>query len=172
MFTQVLKQLQCNDCVLFSSLNSSAEDWASQVAENQLNSLSVNISKCPIRTNQSLSVSIITVNEKNGSRTILHHKKGLLEPTFDEFVANFKNLNEYALIHFEGRNVKETRLMIDFILKWKGEKNSNVPIVSVELEKARPVLKVYINNKRRNFNFSSKSSKFKNLPRENLRVIL
>lgn len=91
-------------------------------------------------------MSIIFVNEKNGSRTIVHHKKGLLEPTFDEFRIHFENLTKdddgLAWVHFEGRNVKEARKMIDHVLNWRKQNKSTTPTISVELEKPSIELKV------------------------------
>ena len=73
--------------------------------------------------------SYITHNLVNGSRTIVHHRD-LPEYPFE----NFKqlDLSQFDWLHFEGRNVDETRQM----LAWAKQHAPQLPR-SVEIEKER-----------------------------------
>ncbi len=73
--------------------------------------------------------SYITHNLANGSRTIIHHRD-LPEYSFAAFKAI--DLTQFDWLHFEGRNVEETQLM----LAWAREKRPDLPL-SIEIEKER-----------------------------------
>ena len=85
-----------------------------------------------VRTRQhgKVPTSYITLNRRNGSRTIIHYRD-LPEYDYDDF--SRIDLREYHWLHFEGRNVAETRRML-------GHARDRVPAAprSVEIEKPRP----------------------------------
>lgn len=73
--------------------------------------------------------SYITHNLANGSRTIVHHRD-LPEYPFSQFQQI--DLSQFDWLHFEGRNVAETRQM----LEWAKQQAPDLPR-SVEIEKQR-----------------------------------
>ena len=73
--------------------------------------------------------SYISHNLANGSRTIVHYRD-LPEYPFSQFQQI--DLNQFDWLHFEGRNVAETRQM----LKWAKQQAPQLPR-SVEIEKQR-----------------------------------
>lgn len=73
--------------------------------------------------------SYITHNLANGSRTIVHYRD-LPEYSFDAFKKI--DLSPFDWLHFEGRNVAETLLM----LEWARVQRPALPI-SIEIEKER-----------------------------------
>jgi len=73
--------------------------------------------------------SYITHNLANGSRTIVHYRD-LPEYPFAEFQR--LDLSRYDWLHFEGRNVTETRHM----LSWAAQQAPELPR-SIEIEKER-----------------------------------
>lgn len=77
-----------------------------------------------------LPTSYITLNRQNGSRTIVHHRE-LPEYGFADFAKI--DLAHYDWIHFEGRNVDQLLLMLQYM-------NNEWPQlpVSLEVEKPRP----------------------------------
>lgn len=74
--------------------------------------------------------SYVTLNRRNGSRTIVHYRD-LPEFGFEDFARI--DLHPYHWLHFEGRNVTDTRRML-------ARAREAVPAVprSVEIEKPRP----------------------------------
>lgn len=74
-------------------------------------------------------VSYITLNQKNGSRTIVHHRE-LAELSADDFCGI--PVERYDWLHFEGRNVAELSKM----LAYARENIFDQPI-SLEIEKVR-----------------------------------
>jgi ketohexokinase len=73
--------------------------------------------------------SYVLLSEATGSRTIVHHRD---LPEYE--AADFLSIDTHAYdwIHFEGRNVSETRKMLQYLQKI----NATCPI-SLEVEKAR-----------------------------------
>jgi ketohexokinase len=74
--------------------------------------------------------SYITLNRRNGSRTIVHYRD-LPEFSYEDFARI--DLQKYHWLHFEGRNVSETQR----ILRRARELAPAIPR-SVEIEKPRP----------------------------------
>jgi len=74
--------------------------------------------------------SYITLNRHNGSRTIVHYRD-LPEYGLEDFA--HIELHDYDWLHFEGRNVAETRRMMERAKTLV----PNTPL-SVEIEKPRP----------------------------------
>ena len=89
----------------------------------------VNYQHCQRLKTGKMPTSYITVNAKNGSRTIVHHRD-CPELAFDTFQAI--DLSDYDWIHFEGRNISETVKMLAYAAKHYPE----IPR-SVEFEKPR-----------------------------------
>ncbi|KAI6222747.1 PfkB domain-containing protein [Aphelenchoides besseyi] len=87
------------------------------------------------RSNSTLPISTVIVNEVTGTRTILHFRGNLPELTVDEFAAEFPKLSEFSWIHFEGRNFDEVLRMIEYC---REKRDPTKTKLSVELEKVRP----------------------------------
>lgn len=77
-----------------------------------------------------MPTSYITRNQRTGSRTIIHYRDC---PEYD--LESFKNidLTQFDWVHFEGRNVDQTRLMLAHLRQHHPE----LPC-SLEIEKPRP----------------------------------
>jgi ketohexokinase len=73
--------------------------------------------------------SYITLNQRNGSRTIIHYRE-LAEFNFSDFQKI--DLSCFDWIHFEGRNVVETAQMV----RYAKQQYPHLPI-SIEIEKLR-----------------------------------
>nr|XP_023694535.1 ketohexokinase isoform X2 [Paramormyrops kingsleyae] len=87
----------------------------------------------------SFPASVVIVNVRTGSRTILHMNRNLPDASVEDFAK--VNLVEYKWIHWEGRNASEQVKMIQKVEKY----NSTVPepcriTISVEIEKTREEL--------------------------------
>lgn len=82
-----------------------------------------------VRSDQSTSpVSCITLNEQTGSRTIVHYRD-LPEYSFCDFATI--NLSDFDWLHFEGRNIEQTLMMLKLL-----RSSCDIPI-SIEIEKPR-----------------------------------
>ncbi len=92
----------------------------------------IDTSACCIANHGKMPTSYITLNRHNGSRTIVHYRD-LEEYPYQAFQQ--LNLNLFDWLHFEGRNVDDTRIC----LQHAREHYPQLPI-SVELEKPRPQL--------------------------------
>ncbi|XP_048830247.1 ketohexokinase isoform X1 [Brienomyrus brachyistius] len=87
----------------------------------------------------SFPASVVIINARTGSRTILHMNRNLPDASVEDFAK--VNLAEYKWIHWEGRNASEQVKMIQQVEKY----NSTVPepcriTISVEIEKTREEL--------------------------------
>ncbi len=83
-----------------------------------------------IETQGKVPTSYILLNQRNGSRTIVHYRR-LPEFTYSDFEKI--NLAPYDWIHFEGRNIAEIVRMVQRIQQLR----PTLPI-SIEIEKSRP----------------------------------
>jgi ketohexokinase len=84
---------------------------------------------CRIEPRGKVPTSYIIVNQRNGSRTIVHYRE-LREFSYEDFRA--LDLSAYDWLHFEGRNVQDTERMLRRV------KSEQTTIrVSLELEKPR-----------------------------------
>ncbi|MEJ2344092.1 MAG: PfkB family carbohydrate kinase [Gammaproteobacteria bacterium] len=81
------------------------------------------------RTQGALPVSYVTLNARNGSRTIVHYRN-LPEFGADQF--RLIDVDGYDWVHFEGRNVPETGIMLQALAA-----RAPRPAVSLEVEKPR-----------------------------------
>jgi len=96
---------------------------------NDLLRFNISINYCQYDNGQS-PTSYITVNSKNGSRTIVHYRS-IPELGFDTF--NKIPLSDFDWYHFEGRNIETTLKMLNKIRHEVPHKP-----VSIEVEKPRP----------------------------------
>lgn len=101
----------------------------SDVIREDLSRHRVDFSLCPEVDGARPPTSCITVSRATGSRTIVHHRD-LRELTFDDFAA--LPLEGLGWVHFEGRNVRETRRMLARVRR----ERPGLPC-SVEVEKPR-----------------------------------
>lgn len=122
----VLSQLG-HECAWAGTL---ADDASSDVIRADLESYGVDISAAYTVKGGKTPTSYITLNQQNGSRTIVHHRD-LPEYSFEQFQKI--DLSEFDWLHFEGRNVPDTRAMLDYV-----KRSVHDISMSVEIEKLRP----------------------------------
>jgi len=106
-----------------------AEDSRSIHVRRNLQRHKIDLGPCRVQPSGHTPTSYICLNRRSGSRTIVHYRE-LPEYGFEEFAAI--ELADYDWLHFEGRNVSQTRHMLDRVRSEKPE----CPI-SVEIEKPR-----------------------------------
>lgn len=101
----------------------------SQIIKRDLARSDIDISSCQILTTGKMPTSYITLNKQTGSRSIVHHRDC---PEFS--FSNFREikLDSFDWVHFEGRNVEETLLMLQYLKQY----HPTLPC-SVEIEKPR-----------------------------------
>ena len=80
--------------------------------------------------------SVVIVNTTNGSRTIIHSRGNLREPTVDEFRQQI-DPSTFSWIHFEGRNCDQILQMMQTINDSRNETNNSHLRISIEIEKSR-----------------------------------
>ena len=100
------------------------------VIEQELAEYQIDTSSCERLAQGKMPTSYITISQTTGSRTIVHHRD-CPEYSFDAF-SNI-DLTQFDWVHFEGRNVDQTLLM----LKHLRETYPRLPC-SLEIEKNRP----------------------------------
>ncbi|VDK49893.1 unnamed protein product [Gongylonema pulchrum] len=86
------------------------------------------------RTNCELPTSTVIVNEKKATRTIMHYRGKLQEPSLAELQAAFPDIGIFSWIHFEGRNFENLLSMIRFV---HDQRKNQRPKISLECEKVR-----------------------------------
>jgi ketohexokinase len=96
---------------------------------DDLAQFAIDIRPCKIISTGTVPTSYIVLNQRNGSRTIVHYRN-LPEFGFADFEKI--ELSSFEWIHFEGRNVGETVKMLQRVRSCR----PNLPI-SVEIEKPR-----------------------------------
>jgi len=106
-----------------------ADDASASQILNDLSAYSVNTEQAICITNSTSPTSYITLNQKNGSRTIVHYRN-LPELEFSSFPEI--ELSEFDWFHFEARNISETKKMLSHIK----QTHPDTPC-SVECEKNR-----------------------------------
>lgn len=106
-----------------------ADDASAGVVRADLESYGVAMDAVQIVADGCTPTSYVTLNQQNGSRTIVHYRD-LPEYTFAQF--RQIDLSRFDWLHFEGRNVHETRAMLDDAK----QRAPDLP-VSVEIEKPR-----------------------------------
>lgn len=102
----------------------------SQIITQSLASHNIDTSACKTLPNGKMPTSYITHNQHNGSRTIVHYRDC---PEYDFERFQQIDLHQYDWIHFEGRNVGETRQMLTHLKQQYPNINC-----SLEVEKHRP----------------------------------
>ena len=108
-----------------------ADDQASRLVIEDLDCSHIDHDRAVIADDAELPVSYITLNAKNGSRTIVHYRN------LEEYSSqHFLKIDPHAFdwIHFEGRNVPELANMFEYLVS-KGYRN-----FSLEVEKHRESL--------------------------------
>ncbi|PVD36335.1 hypothetical protein C0Q70_03314 [Pomacea canaliculata] len=133
-----------NSASVLSLLGASSEFLGSfsagpylQFLQSDFKEYGISITHCPIYTETDSPVSVVIVNRKSGSRTILHTNKNLRELCFEDFKKiNVKDAY-YSWIHFEGRsNVSEIKKMLLYLREHNDASNeSNHITTSLEVEK-------------------------------------
>lgn len=102
----------------------------SQVIQHDLRCHHIDFTACKRLVNGKMPTSYITLNQQTGSRTIVHHRD-CPEFSFEDF--SKIDLTQFDWVHFEGRNVAETQLMLLHLKKH----HPQLPC-SLEIEKPRP----------------------------------
>jgi len=90
----------------------------------------IDLTPCQFNSSGKVPTSYITLNQQNGSRTIIHHRD------LDEYpFAAFQqiDLTSFDWLHVEGRNVEATLAMLEHAHRLKPELKC-----SIEIEKPRP----------------------------------
>ncbi len=106
------------------------EDPDSRCITADLEKYGIDYQSCHSVAGGRTPTSYITLNQRNGSRTIVHYRQ-LPEFGFPQF--RTIDLSPFDWIHFEGRNIKDTRKMLEYC----AAERPALPR-SVEVEKARP----------------------------------
>jgi len=81
----------------------------SQFIKEDLRRHHIDFSACQRLTSGKMPTSYITLNQQTGSRTIVHHRD-CSEFSFADFAKI--DLSPFDWVHFEGRNIAETHLML------------------------------------------------------------
>ncbi len=90
----------------------------------------IDLTHCRHLQQGKMPTSYITLNQHNGSRTIVHYRD-CPEYSFDDFKTI--DLSVFDWIHFEGRAIDDTKMMLQYLK----QHFPNLPC-SLEVEKARP----------------------------------
>lgn len=109
-----------------------ADDTSAKIITNDLDHYRIIHSGCEIHPDGVTPTSYITLNSKNGSRTIVHYRD---LPEMSATTFNKIKTDSYDWIHFEGRNVRETKNMLSSL-----DKPGRTLPVSIEIEKPRDKL--------------------------------
>ena len=100
-----------------------------QIITDDLQHYGINIDPCLILDDGKIPTSYITLSQATGSRTICHYRD-LPEYSFNHFKT--LKLSDFDWLHFEGRNISETRKMLQLC-----QSNAMEIPVSLEIEKPR-----------------------------------
>lgn len=120
---KVLQQLGIS-ASLFTNI---ANDLSAEFILDELKQQNINTSLCPVELGSTTPTSYITLNTRNGSRSIVHHRQ------LNELAANYFNeliLDEFDWLHFEARNCEQLKLMLEYAAQFK-------KTISIEIEKPR-----------------------------------
>jgi len=122
----VLSQLK-HQCYWAGTL---ANEIDTKIILDDLDKYQIDYSYVDFLAQGKIPTSYITLSKQNGSRTIIHYRD------LPEYSLNtFQNipLSQFDWIHFEGRNISETRKMLQYCK----QQYPHIPI-SLEIEKNRP----------------------------------
>lgn len=106
-----------------------ADDTSSEIIRADLSIYNVNTDAAQVVAGGRSPTSYVTLNQRNGSRTIVHYRD---LPEYSLAAFQQLDLSAFDWLHFEGRNVKQTRAMLEHAR----QQMSALPI-SVEIEKSR-----------------------------------
>ena len=115
-------------------LGTVSDDLNSTVIMNDLAAHHVDTSGCELINKGKTPTSYITLNQRNGSRTIVHYRD---LPELSSASIYNAPLEDAHWIHFEGRNVENTKQMLDYAKQHRPQ----LP-VSIEIEKPRDQLEL------------------------------
>lgn len=107
-------------------LGTIASDFAGDSLIKEMQNSNINTRHCP-HISGTTPTSYITLNQNNGSRTIVHYRD-LPELSASDFPADA--VSNIDWFHFEGRNVAETRKMLEAIHSQRVDQS-----ISLEVEK-------------------------------------
>ncbi|PHS22888.1 MAG: ketohexokinase [Methylophaga sp.] len=101
----------------------------SSIIKQELAHFNIDSSACRIISSGKMPTSYISVSQETGSRSIVHHRDC---PEFS--FADFKkiDLSQFDWVHFEGRNIEQTELMLHYL----NQHHPSLPC-SLEVEKPR-----------------------------------
>jgi len=116
-----------------------ADDANSDIIKSELRRQKIDFHRCAIIAGGHAPTSYITLNQRNGSRTIVHYRK-LPEYSFADFcraffekIGNLNNsLDGAQWLHVEGRNVAETVKILELV-----KQQCPGLSTSIEIEKPR-----------------------------------
>lgn len=124
-----------------------ADDLEMRFLKDDFANNGVKIENCPVLKNCTTPLSIVLLNQQNGSRTILHSRGNLPEITFEQFKS--LDLSKYKWIQIEGRpNAQDMKKMLQYVDDYNlSQTPENRITTSVELEKPkRPELDTLIDS--------------------------
>ncbi|XP_075238382.1 ketohexokinase-like isoform X2 [Lycorma delicatula] len=110
------------------------EDTDQSYVTNDFETHNILVDNCVYHDGCDFPLSIVIINSENGSRTIIHSNKNLPELTVEDFKK--LDLSCYSWLHFEGRNIQQVKLMMEYAISWRIQHKGQFKI-SVEIEKAR-----------------------------------
>jgi ketohexokinase len=99
------------------------------IIKQELLDFKIDSSACHTMTSGKMPTSYISISQKTGSRSIVHYRD-CPEFSFTDFEKI--DLTQFDWIHFEGRNVEQTKLMLQYLNKY----HPSTPC-SLEIEKPR-----------------------------------
>ena len=117
-----------------SNCSSHTGNLIAEYVENEMKECNVSMDNVVVNKNCQTPTSQVIINNKNGSRTIVHYGKSLPDITLENFVS--LNHSNYSVIHFEGRNIEEVLKMMNYLKEYNESLAKDEKIfVSVETEK-------------------------------------
>ncbi len=126
----------CNTAVVLQQLGHQcswagtlADDASSAIIRDDLASYAINMDAVQTIVGRHSPTSYVTLNQRNGSRTIVHYRD---LPEYRLALFQQIDLTGFDWLHFEGRNVIQTRAMLDI-----AQQQVLATPRSVEIEKPR-----------------------------------
>ncbi|XP_063230117.1 ketohexokinase-like isoform X2 [Bacillus rossius redtenbacheri] len=128
-----------NSCTVLCALGARCEFLGTlgtgpnaRFVQGDLRACGIRAEHCPVHAGCDTPTSVVIISSSNGSRTVVHHNKDLLELELEDFTR--LDLAPYSWVHFEGRNVAAVAGMMEHAARWSA---SGALRISVELEKVR-----------------------------------
>ena len=107
-----------------------ADDVYAQAIRDDLAHYGIDTQYCQLIAGAASPLSCITLNQQTGSRTIVHYRD---LPEYEATRFASIPLTEYDWFHFEGRNLEQTRQMLEALHQVRVDQP-----ISIEIEKPRP----------------------------------